>query len=290
MNRGMVGGMKLSGRLMSRLTGLGGYRFPKKRFVIIAATVITLSFGSAAMACPTVGPVPDNIKAWWTFDNPASLGHDRAGIWNNYATPYGGVLAMEPGQWCGLGDWASFDGINDHLSAPNHAELNVGTGDISVDFWVRTTKTTGVQTIIDKRSSAPYRGYHVFMWKGAIGLQLADGNGYTNYMSKYADGPEDLQYPDFGWIADGDWHHVAITVDRDQSNGIKFWVDGSFVNTRNPLDRRGDLTNTAQFRIGVNSFGAYRFTGDLDELDIVAGVIPDNQIPKIATPWGKYKG
>jgi len=275
-------GMKKGGYFSSKHKGIGGRILSKRGFVALAATVILLGFGSIAYAVPKVAHVPANIKAWWTFDGPTSLGYDRAGNVANNGTTYGNLLssAIPNTWWCDR--FIIFDGIDDYIQVPHDSEIDVAAGDFSVDFWIRTTKDTGVQTIIDKRQSYPYKGYAVYLWNGIPGIQLANGVGtqYTNYNSSTS-----------GWIADGNWHHVAVTVDRDQTNGLKFYIDGSMYPPQNPTNRLGSLSNTKPLRIGLNSFGQYRFSGDLDELDFVADVIPELLIKEIynAGKWGKDK-
>jgi hypothetical protein len=48
-------------------------------------------------------------------------------------------------------DSALSSSSKNYVQVPNHSELNFGTGDFSIDAWVRTKATTGRRTIVDKR-------------------------------------------------------------------------------------------------------------------------------------------
>lgn len=75
-------------------------------------------------------------------------------------------------------------------------------------------------------------------------FQLADGvgNQFTNYVGNIP-------------IADGNWHHVAVTVDRDQPDGGRWYLDGvEVVGQRfNPTARSGSLSNSKPLVIGRRS-------------------------------------
>jgi hypothetical protein len=102
-------------------------------------------------------------------------------------------------------------------------DLNVGTDDFAAECWLRTTRiVTDTTALVSKwqwAGAAPdYRtGYYLFVQRiddaaGTISMLIHDGSGY----SEPARGPT--------VIADGQWHHVFHSVDRD-GNAITY-VDG----------------------------------------------------------------
>jgi hypothetical protein len=133
------------------------------------------------------------------------------------------------------------------------------TGDFSLAAWIRTSTSTGNPIIIDKRQedSGPVVGYALALWDGSPLFQIADGTHATFVSSAF--------------VADGQWHHVAVTVDRDQPDGIHFYVDGLPVDAgMNPTGHLGSLANNLPLRIGRrsdSSNGAY-FTGNIDEVTV----------------------
>lgn len=139
----------------------------------------------------------------------------------------------------------SFDGIKDFLEIPNNENLNFGTGDLSISAWVKTTSTNGIEVILDKRveTTGPVQGYSLVNNSGSLLLQLADGEGsqFTNYVSNIL-------------IADGNLHHVAVTVDRDQPDGGRWYIDGvEVVGERFNPTIKGSLSNSKPLVIGRRS-------------------------------------
>jgi hypothetical protein len=205
-------------------------------------------------ACPApCVPPPATMTAWFPLDELVGLRANdiianNDGFWSGGPTPTPGVVA---GALC-------FDGVNDLVRVPNNATINLGIGDLTIDAWVRTTNTNGVQIICDKRVNQQIRGYSLFLNNGQLGFQLADGAGFTNWVAGAA-----------GFVADGSWHLVAVTVDRNNPTGGVFYVDGVAVSTFNPMSRMGNLNNNSSLVIGRRSFSndGY-FTGCIDELEI----------------------
>lgn len=170
-----------------------------------------------------------------------------------------------------------FDGINDYVTIPDASDFDFGTSDFSIDFWIKTSQSTGVQSILDKRTSGPYRGWHVYTYRGNVGLQLADG-GYSNYTSA-------------AHVADGSWHHVAITVDRSSTSGLKFFLDGSQVGSSfNPTARTGSLSNSSPLRIAARSLNLSGFwNGTLDEFGVHWGAMAPATIADLADTTSRGK-
>jgi uncharacterized repeat protein (TIGR01451 family) len=229
---------------------------------------------------------PANMTAWWPFDEPSgTTANDLAGVPNN------GTLVNGPTHIAGMvGGALRFDGVNDHVTVADHAELNFGTGDLSIDAWIRTTGTTDILPIVDKRATVGNlpRGYTLFLFNGRLAFQLADavGTGFTNYISNAS-------------VNDGNWHHVAVTVQRTGgSPSLILYVDGmpapggTFTNPRT-----GNLTNTAQLWIGrripvPGAQAARYFIGDIDEVELFNRALSQQEIQAIfqAGSAGKCKG
>ncbi len=200
---------------------------------------------------------PANLQAWWPFDEGS--GSSAADISNaNNGTVYGASWTTGV-----VDDALDFDGSNDYVQVPDHWTLDAGTGDFSIDLWIKTSDTGHVTTILDKRSSSAgqYYGYLFFLYKGYLALQLADG-GWTNYVA----GSSSSSISN-GFVADGQWHLVAVTVDRNDSQGIRWYIDGNEVGTRrNPTGRQGNLDNSAPVRIARQSGGSY-LDATMDEIE-----------------------
>ncbi|MGD2071688.1 MAG: LamG domain-containing protein [Gemmatimonadota bacterium] len=228
---------------------------------------IHASRGAGKCRC---APPPPGMLGWWSFEGEGlEIGRDRRG---GAPGEVQGAVRSVPGV---VGSGLRFEG--GVLRAPDGGGPNIAAGDLSVDAWVRTRSRSG--TILDRRErrGREYRGYSLFVYRGELGLQLADGR-WSNYLSGIP-------------IADGAWHHVAVTVDRDAPDGIRWYLDGEEAGTRrNPRGRTGPLSNDGALVLGGRSFEASgRWRGELDEVEVFGRVLGVGEVWRIWTagPEGK---
>jgi hypothetical protein len=257
------------------------------------------------VSCVSCVPAPSDMVAWYTFDETTGNKtseriHSEPSLINpmHYVSVIDGTYFGSPTHLVGNSyGWVSnaiyFDGINDYMEAPNHASLNFGTGDLTIDAWVKIdhpNDTTGVRVLVEKReqlSSSNYRGYSFYLYNGKLAVQLAAGYPY-NYGSN-------LVVP-----ADGLWHLVAVTVNRNSPNSGTFYLSqgttGNFTvqtATFNALNSQGDMNNNRPLRIGSitlagpNSF----FKGNIDEVELFNRVLSGTEIQSLvqAGRYGKCK-
>ena len=242
--------------------------------VMLAAgqNIDSLNFGNRRLL-ECVAP-PDSMMGWWTGDGTAN---DISGN-NNHGTLQGGAAY-------GSGKVANaFTVMNaaDYVTVPDHASLNFGTLNFSIDAWVKTTDVSNVLNIVDKRtgSSSNPVGYSLFIAAGKLAFQMGDGQATMNHSSSAPS------------ISDGNWHLVAVTVDRKSTTGGKLYVDGILFFTFDPTSRPGSITNTAALFIGQRHISsATQFRGQIDEVELFNSVLPADEIFSIfaADSAGKCK-
>lgn len=248
--------------------------------VLLDTEISSIFAADSAGKCKPTAPLgcvtpPSEMVAWWPLDETSGLTSiDLAGF-NNSGTHVNAPVPVTAKVLGGL----LFDGINDYVEVPDQAELSFGTGDFSFDAWIQTTDSAGAKDLVDKRtSSTGYIGYSFFINDGKLSLQMADGS-FTNYVSPV-------------FVADGKWHHIAVTVSRADSKGILFYLDGVDTQFGDPTLRPGSLNNKGPLRIGSQSFSAnYLFKGILDEIELFNRVLTKTEIISIfaANSAGKCK-
>lgn len=237
--------------------------------------------------CPPVACAnpPDDNKAWWPFDEKsgttsAELVQQANGTWNGNLTPIAGKIAGA----------LAFDGAGSHVAVPNGPAVDLGTGDFSIDFWMRSTQSNGIHALLEKRVLSPQAlGWTVFLSSGRLAFQMAEGGssicdtgtatGCTNWDSGAT-------------VTDGAWKFITITVDRDQPDGLKFWVDGQLVSTHNPTLRQDSLANGAPLYIGRHADGEVgkSYQGDLDEVELFDRALERIEfLTVLDAPGGKCK-
>jgi hypothetical protein len=198
---------------------------------------------------------PQNIVAQYSFES----GND--GYVNNPAPVDGKV-----------GNALSFSSSS-HVELPSTSQLNLGQDNFSIAMWVKTQQPNGTFLSKEKNQFGVSRtGYSLYFSSGQPGLRLGTGQGLwscgpnasyscTNYSASKS-------------INDGEWHLVAVTVDRENPNGGKIYIDGAERLIFDPILRAGSLDNDNPLKLGI-------FQGELDEVIIFKRAITESEIQHI---------
>lgn len=238
---------------------------------------------------PNCVPPPRGMEAWWPFDD---VNTGRSGEFIDIAQDHDGLARFAPRSIEGrVSRAASFVDPLDAIFVNQTAGLDFGAGqDFTIDFWIRTIDQGGVEVVLEKRVFDPgARGYQVFTFDGRVGLQMGTGVG-SNFCSFDNMASACTNYVSTTEIADGEWHFIAITVDRDSSQGVRFYVDGQLSGSFNATVRNASLVNDAPLQIGNGDRDA-GFSGDLDELEIYRRALADSEVQDLfnAGAGGKCK-
>jgi len=187
--------------------------------------------------------VPDSSCVLWLpgQDDPHSATlRDRSGKGNN-GTIYGATWTRLPsGLWVQL-----YDGLDDVTTVTNHASLNMGTGDFTLEVWAKLDLDATTRVAIAKYTEPTgILGYYL-QYRNVTGIIRLYMNDATD--AYYIDGTTDVR--------DGTWHHTVGVVDRDTAANCKVLVDGvdDTASRTGTLANVGDLDNTADLTIGRNS-------------------------------------
>lgn len=230
---------------------------------------------------------PPSMISWWPGDGNA------LDIWDsNHGTLMNGAT-FAPGK---VAQAFSFDGVNDNVKVPDSSSLNFGVGSgFSIDAWIKTSKQD-FQSIIDKREAPGNqntKGYHLYLYKGLLGFQMADASAPSATCSNNPLTSSCTNWVSQSQVADGRWHHVAVTVLRGSVTGGKLYVDGMPVLTFDPTVRNKSLSNKADLLIAKHQFSTSTnyFSGNLDEIEIFSRAITAAHIQSIynAGSAGKCK-
>ena len=209
----------------------------------------------------TAEEIRADVAAWWSFNATGGVAiRDH--------------LGAHPGSLIGRAD-RTYSPQGDALAFYGHGyvdfgsdQLDVGTDDFTIHAWISTRQARDkVWVILDKRT---HIGYHLYNHQGRLGLQLADDQ-FSNYKGPF--------------IADGRWHHIAVTVDRDLTDGIRWFVDGTEVGIReDPTPHQGSLDNPSPLVVAGRHSGGGNFVGSLYEMGIFRRALTALDIEKL------YKG
>lgn len=170
-----------------------------------------------------------------------------------------------------------------YVQIADHSEVNLGDGDFSIFVWVKTSRIGMIQSLVEKRPenviSAP--GYTLYLdARGTPSFQMTSvvatgGIDWTNFEVSRTAVPS-------SFVADGVWHHVGVTVERNAVDGLKLYLDGRVVGVFDPTGHASSLTNDAPLWLGHHVIwpDSY-FSGSMDELLLVKRVLPPEEIQKL---------
>lgn len=155
-----------------------------------------------------------------------------------------------------------FEG-NDFLIWGDHADFEFGSGQFTMELWIRFTGgLESFQDIINRFGSSGSRSY-IFQYRGA--------DATNNLAFIYSTTGANTVQINATWSPSIDtWYHIA--VDRDASNKFRIYVDGAMIGSATAAVT---IFDSAQpLRIGSNpSVGGSQFVnGYMDELRITKGV------------------
>jgi len=155
-----------------------------------------------------------------------------------------------------------FDGSGDYLSTPDSVDWYFGTGDFTIDFWVRfnALPTSGTDVRISGQNVGAYNDWWLAMWN--------NGGTYTWKFATYTlptNNP--IAIPQATTMSVNTWYHVALV----RSGNTWYWFQngnllGTGASNTNPMN-----DYSALLTIGGRSDGHY-LNGWIDEFRISKGV------------------
>ena len=188
--------------------------------------------------------------AWWTFDDPASLGHDSAGT--NDAALVGAPLASSGVRNNGI----LMNGAGDFLRVPDSPSLEI-TGPLTVLVWANANAVNRNYAFLYKATSWD-DGQMAYM----LDLDYGSGGYYPRFAvtsDGYASGYAAVNSPDA--LTTGQWHLIGGVYD---GTNLIVYVDGKL--EASLAYSAGIYPGTDPLYIGQNWNGTWK--GALDEVRI----------------------
>jgi hypothetical protein len=244
---------------------------------------------------------PESVMGMWLFDKEGDIVIDSSG--NGLDGRIVNTVDWVDGKF---GMALEFRGSG-FVDCGNQEALNVGTNNFSIVAWIKYSETPADwhATIVEKVDFAAPRHGYVLAVRGALDTAgnvekplmwagLGDANGIHLFGTKP--------------INDGEWHHLAGTVDR--KGMMKLYRDGSFESQLNisALEKQNE-NNQSSFMIGGENGIRTLEGGLIDEVALFNVVLTEDDINsivqsglerafgltavfpegKLATAWGEMK-
>ncbi|MEU2561192.1 sialidase family protein [Streptomyces longispororuber] len=165
-----------------------------------------------------------------------------------------------------------FDGVDDAVRLPYRTRLPLGTRDFTASLWFRHSATRGEQPLL---------------WMGGVGgnqpqvwLRDEPAEDRLTGLITTREGsapPRSASLSARGAYDDDEWHHVVL---RRGGGQLSLFVDGEKA-TR--ADVPGSVSRTSPFgvHVGQRVDSRAHFTGDIDEVWVVARALSDDEVAEL---------
>lgn len=160
------------------------------------------------------------------------------------------------------GQGLHFDGVDDRVTIPNFQLNAIGTGDFTLEAWVRGIEAEQVEhpRILSTRAVLDHGVMFFFhgLWGGTSYKTLCLQIGGVNYLN-VDNGPIN------GSILDGTCHHVAVSKDQES---LRFYVDGQLIGQRALVGPVDAATPAQNMIIGDDGPDPHPFKGTIGQVRV----------------------
>jgi hypothetical protein len=163
------------------------------------------------------------------------------------------------------GSALQLDGVNDYVYSGTDASLQMGTGAITVEHWVKPNAWSDYKALFCGGAIGGYHGY---------GTGLHSGGSLFWYEVYGSTGGRQVYSADIG-IQVGQWNHIVAIFDGI-NNVMKVYRNGVEKHSVNISDP-GDVQNTKDFTIG-SYYGKWFFDGTIDEVRVYRRALSASEI------------
>lgn len=177
---------------------------------------------------------------------------------NNLTTFDGAAVSTAQSKFGGSS--VIFDGNLDYLSTDNFHAGNFGTGDFTIEFWMKATATGTFVAMVGTQTVAGFAT--AGMWRVSNRLNSVNGLWF-NYTTGSAFVDVALSATN---INDDAWHHIAVTR---ASNTVRGFIDGTLTATTATVTQ--NLNSNRFLFVGYNPQDNAYYSGYIDDLRITKG-------------------
>lgn len=149
----------------------------------------------------------------------------------------------------------SFDGTGDWLLVPHSPDINLSTGDFTIECWINVSNTTTTRHLIGKGTATT--GWAIY-FNAAPTLLIFEYGGSITYSSNYN-------------LNQGQWYHIAVVRAGTGIGNIKMFING-FLIFESATAINTDLSTTSNMYVGASRTATNSMFGYVDDLRITRGV------------------
>ena len=176
---------------------------------------------------------------------------------SNHAATFVGNAQISTAQSKFGGSSLYLDGTGDYLTIPTSTSFNLGSGDWTIECWIKTTDTSSVAILNQSNGSAASNSSWL-IWLGGDGkpgIYLTENTGWDKYNINTT------------VVTDNVWHHVAGV--RNGSS-LRMYVDG-VSSSSTDVSNFTVPDSSRVFDVGSQD-GSSPYTGYIDQARFTQGV------------------
>lgn len=201
-----------------------------------------------------VDPFWDNVSALLHMngtDTSTTFTDETGKIWTASGNAQIDTAQSQFGGASGL-----FDGTTDKVATPDHIDFEFGTGDFTIEMWIRLNDVSTNHHILGKYNSAT-APFAIYQAASQIGF-YSSANGTTWSVTNLTFGTG---------LSIGVWYAIAITR---SGNTFRTFRDGVLISST--TSTHSLYNNTAEVQLGLSNTGAEGYNGWMDEVRFTKGV------------------
>ncbi len=166
-----------------------------------------------------------------------------------------------------------FNGIDQSVVISHDPALN--SFPMTVSFWLKTTQTEYFVGLVEKYTTGTGNGWGVHLQEGRLREYY-----FRNWGNHLWGGDAPMDAPNGGFIADGEWHHVAFVADE---GGGRLYVDGVFKDSIQWNGTAGAPTSPVKLTLGCaplleDGTGVAHYRGRMDEVRIWSRAMSEEEV------------
>ena len=164
-----------------------------------------------------------------------------------------------------FGDCGYFN--NNYLTTPYSTDFDFGTGDFTIDFYIKLSSVTAHQGLMDTVNWVGTHGW-VIVYDGSISLSHGIVFAYKNISGTWATIVEQGNLSGYVWNT---WYHIAIVR---TGNTFKIFRDGIQLASSTYTGTIDSGASSQLLNIGYHKWSSnvYKYLGSMDELRISKGI------------------
>lgn len=217
-----------------------------------------------------VGGVPAP-KVRYTFDDADNLGADSGTLGKTLSLTAADAVVYDDG---GVnGGCATFAGKG-YLTAEEATGLPSGNSAFTIALWVKTDASTRANNSLTSWGNPAGNKYNGFLMATSTTLKHTFWEGSVDFVSNET--PSSL--------ADGEWHHVALTYDPSEHKRI-YYIDGAEFDSQVNLQyTRAVPVSGYPFNVGFSQ-NSSKFIGSMDEVMVFDRALTAAEVAAVKS-WG----